>query len=481
MMKRVVLRAAAPILTLTAAAWAQTDVRSQNPLSGSVITGTATAEELPLSLEDAIRRGLKNNLAGLLDSQNRRSVEGARLRVLAALLPNLSARVSESSEQVNLAAFGFRGLPGVPQIVGPFAIGDARATLSQAILNFESINSSRAASQNVRAAQFAYQDTRDLVTLAVGDMYLDAVATESRVTLARAQLETDRALYQQAVDYKTSGLVPAIDVLRAQVEMESQQQRVIFYENDFEKKKLSVARAIGLPLDQKIRLTDKLPNSPAPPVDLPTLLDRALKGRGDYQSATASVKAAEATRKAALAERYPSLDFDGNYGTIGPSFSSNSHGTYLAEVGLNIPIFPGGRIRGDVLDADAQLQKRKAELADLRGRIEFDLKTALLDIQASAKQVEVTADARNLAAEQLGQARDRFKAGVADNLEVVQAQQAVAMADENYVSSLYTFSLAKGALVRSIGGAENLFRDFVLGQSPVLAPPAGAARRNQQP
>ncbi|MGH9665454.1 MAG: TolC family protein, partial [Bryobacteraceae bacterium] len=408
--------------------------------------------------------------------------EAARLRSLASLLPNINASVSETSQQVNLAAFGFSGLPGVPQIVGPFGITDARTSLSQAILNFESRNSLHARAHEERAAQFTYRDTRDLVTLAVGDMYLDAVASESRVSLARTQLETDRALYQQAVDFKKSGLVPAIDVLRAQVEMESQQQRVIVDENDLEKKKLSLGRAIGLPSDQKIRLTDPLPNSPVPAADPAQLLARALKGRGDYQSAMAKVEAAESIRKAALAERYPSLNFNGNYGAIGPS-PANSHGTYAASVGLNIPIFQGGKVRADALDADAQLEKRKAELADLRGRVEYEIKTALLDIQASAKQVDVASDTKKLAGEQLNQARDRFKAGVADNLEVVQAQQSVASADENYVSSLYTFSLAKGALVRAIGGAENLFRDFVLGQAPALTPPTNptvspATRKN---
>lgn len=473
----------ATFVLIAGGARAQSQNRSsENPLAGSVTEGTATAEELPLSLEDAIRRGLKNNLAGLLDSQDRRSAEAARLRTLASLLPNVSASLSDTSQQVNLAAFGFSGFPGIPTIVGPFNISDARATLSQAILNFESRNSLHARKQEVRAAEFTYQDTRDLITLAVGDMYLDTVASQSRVSLARTQLDTDRALYQQAVDYKQSGLVPAIDVLRAQVEMETQQQRVIVDENDLEKKKLSLGRAIGLPSDQKFRLTDALPNSPVPPADPAQLLAHALKGRGDYQSAMAKVEAAESMRKAALAERYPSLNFNGNYGSIGPS-PVNSHGTYAASIGVNIPIFQGGKVRADKLDADAQLEKRKAELADLRGRVEYQIKTALLDIQASQKQVQVAADAQRLAGEQLNQARDRFKAGVADNLEVVQAQQAVAGADENYVSSLYTLNLAKGALVRAIGGAENLFRDFVLGQAPALTPGANpttspATRKN---
>lgn len=473
-MRKPVIYGVAALVAISAAGRAQNVTVSQNPLSGSVTEGTATAEELPLSLEDVIRRGLKNNLAGLLSSQDQRSAEAARLLALADLLPNINASVRETSEQVNLAAFGFSGLPGVSKIVGPFGLTDARATLSQAILNFENRNSLHARAHEVRAAQFSYKDTRDLVTLAVGDMYLDTVATESRVALAHTQLETDQALYRQAVDFKNSGLVPAIDVLRAQVEMEAQQQRVIADENDLEKKKLALGRAIGLPSDQKYKLTDSLPNTPIPAADPAQLLAGALKNRADYQSAMAKVSAAESMRKAAVAERYPSVDFNGNYGTIGPSLA-NSHGTYEASVGLNIPIFQGGKVRADVLDADAQLEKRKAELADLRGRVEYEIKTALLDIQASARQVQVAADAKKLAGDQLDQARDRFKAGVADNLEVVQAQQAVAAADENYVSSLYTFSVAKGALVGAVGGAENLFRDFVLGQAPSLTPGATAS------
>ncbi|MEO7142852.1 MAG: TolC family protein, partial [Bryobacteraceae bacterium] len=224
---------------------------------------------------------------------------------------------------------------------------------------------------------------------------------------------------------------------------------------------------------QKFRLTDTLPHTPMPPVDVPLLLDHAYKTRADYAGALEKVRAAESTRRAALAERYPSLDFNGNYGAIGQTLA-NSHGTYAASVGLNIPIFQGGRTRGDVLDAGTELEKRQAELDDLRGRIEYEVQTALLDIQASAKQVEVAGDARQLSGDALAQSRDRFKAGVADNLEVIQAQQAVATANENYVSSLFTLSLGKGALVRSIGGAEGLFRDFVLGKIPILGAPGAS-------
>ena len=447
-----------------AAASAAQDPRAASPFSGSVRQGAATPGELPLSLEDTITRGLKNNLAALEDFQDRRAAEGARLRVRADLLPNLTAGLTETSQQINLKAFGFSSFPGFPVIVGPFGLTDARAMLKQTILNFESLNDARAETQNVKAARLTYQNTRDLVVLIVGDMYLDAVASQSRVELARAQYETDRALYRQAVDYKQNGLVPAISVLRAKVEMEGQEQRVIFYENDFAKKKLALARAIGLPQEQKIRFTDALPKTPVPPADLQTLLDLAYKGRSDYQSAVAKVQSGEASRKAALAERYPTVDFNANYGAIGPTLA-NSHGTYTATVGLSVPIFQGGRTRGDLLEVDAQLEKRKAELEELRGRIEYQVRAALLDIQASARQVEVTADARDLAGQQLGQARDRFKAGVTDNLEVVQAQQAVAAADENYVGSLLAFSRAKGDLVLGIGGAEKLFRDFVLGKS----------------
>lgn len=432
---------------------------------GSVPHGAATSEELLLSLADATARGLRYNLGPVIAGQGARAVRGARLVALSSLLPNMTATIGESSQQVNLAAFGFSGFPGMSQIIGPFALSDARAYASQSILNWRSIQSTRAASQDIKAADYSSLDARDIVVLVVTNLYLQAIAGASRVNAAQAQVATAEAVYNQALDYKKQGVVPAIDVLRAQVELQAQQQRLIFFRNEVEKQKLSLARAIGLPDGQPFRLTDSLPFTPAPPLTLEEAVSRAMGVRKDYQGALAGVRAAALTKKAAQAERYPSLDFNGNYGTIGPSLA-NSHGTYTAAVALNVPVFQGGRVRGHVLEADAELEQRRAQLADLRERIAFEVRTSFLDLNAANEQVQVARGAVDLARQQLTQARDRFASGVTNNLEVIQAQQAVATADENYISSVYAFNAAKAALGRAVGDAEKTIPSFLKGVNP---------------
>jgi outer membrane protein TolC len=417
-----------------------------------------------LTLSDAIEGGLKYNLGTLLSSQSVRAARGAHVVALSKLMPNLSAGATESAQQINLAGFGFPGLPGIQPIIGPFGLSDARAYLSQPILNLRSIRDNRAAGQEEKASSYSNLDARDTVVLVVTALYLQAVTGASRVDAAQAQATTAEAVYNQAVDFKQAGVVPAIDVLRAQVELRARQQRLIFFRNELEKQKLSLARAIGLPDGQRIRPTDNVPFVAAPPLTVDEAIARAYSSRMDYQSASALLRAAELKRNAAQAGRLPSLAFDGNYGTLGPSLA-NSHGTFTAAVSLNIPLFQGGRVGGEVLQADAALEQQRARLEDLRGAIAYEVRTAFLDMTAAGEEVGVARGAVDLAQQQLTQARDRFAAGVTGNLETVQAQEAVATANEDYISSLYTYNAAKASLARAIGGAERLIPAFLQGVS----------------
>lgn len=438
---------------------------AQDRFQGSVPSGAATGERLSISLPDAIARGVKSNLGALLANQDVRSAQGARWVALSQILPNVTTKTSEASQQINLAAFGFSAFPGIGQIVGPFSIFDTRGYLSQSLLNFRSLYNSRSATADQKATAFSSQDARDVVALVVTGLYLETGAGASRIEAARAQVDAAQAVYSQAADFLKNGVVPAIEVLRAQVELQTQQQRLISYRNDVEKLKLRLARAIGLPDGQPFELTDKIPYAPPPALKLEEAMDRAYASRMDYQSVAARVHSAELARKAAEADRLPSANFDANYGVNGPSLP-HSHGTYTAGVSLDIPIFQGGRVRGEVLEADAQLEQRKAELADLRGRIAFEIRAAYLDLASAGDQVQVATSTVALAERQLTQARDRFAAGVTGNLEVVQAQEAVATSNENYISSLYTYNTAKATLARAMGNAEKTIPSLLQGVMP---------------
>jgi outer membrane protein TolC len=198
------------------------------------------------------------------------------------------------------------------------------------------------------------------------------------------------------------------------------------------------------------------------PLPLETYLQRAYTSRADYQAAQAQVRAAELSRRAAAAGRYPSLDLGANIGDIGVT-PSQSNGTWQVNGGISIPIFAGNRVHGDVLEADAQLKQARSKLGDLRGEIDYEVRTALLDLDAAAQQVEVARSSVDLAEQALTQSQDRFTAGVADNLEVVQAQESVARAHESYIQSLYAHNLAKVELAHAIGDAEEGVKRFLKG------------------
>jgi outer membrane protein TolC len=435
----------------------------QSPFLGGVPSGEATPGVLALSLKDAIDRGLKYNLGPLLSEQGTRAARGARLRALSDLLPKLSWQTAEARQQINLQAFGFSGFPGIPTIVGPFNTFDTRAYLSQTILDFRALNGAKAEAENLKVAEFSYQDSRDLVVLVSADLYLAANAASSRVDAATAELKTAQAIYDRAVDMKKAGTVPGIDVLRAQVELQAEQQRLMYVQNAFQKQKLILARAIGLPTGQEFELSDKVPYTPAPPLPLEQAVAVALKSRSDFQSAEALVQAAESNKKAARGEGLPALRFNADYGDIGLS-PGNSHGTFTVAANLRVPIFQGGLVRGKVLQADAMVRQRQAQRDDLRSRIDFEVRTAMMDLKSTGDQVQVAMSAENLATEQVKQAQDRFAAGVATSLEVVQAQEALATADENYISSLFNFNVAKATLARSMGQGEEAVKQFLGGE-----------------
>jgi outer membrane protein TolC len=434
----------------------------QNPFLGGAPPGTAQPGVMPLSLTDAINHGLKYNLGILMSHQATEQARGARMRALSKLLPQVSAGASEANLQINLKAYGFPGLPGQSPIVGPFSVFDVRGYVDQPILDLEDLHQARAESENVKAARYTYQNARDLVVLVSANLYLQAIAGSSRVSAAQAEVETAQAVYDRATDLKKAGMVPGIDVLRSQVELQAQQQRLIYLQNQFETEKLALARAIGLPVAQRFRLTDQAPYAPPPPITLAQAITRALATRADYKGLEAQVHAAESLKKAARSEGLPTLDFHADYGDIGPS-PGNSHGTYTVAASVKIPLFQGGKVRGDVMQANALLKQRESELKDLQNKIEYQVRTAMMDLKSSEDQVHVARSTQGLAHQQLEEARDRFAAGVVNSLEVVQAQQAVATADENYISSLYRYNVAKASLARALGLAEETFKQMTGG------------------
>ncbi len=437
---------------------------TQNPFLSSVPEGKATGTVLPLSFKEAIDRALRSNLGLLLSSDSSLTARGKKWEELSRLLPALSASANQSAQQIDLAALGFRfNFPGVPPVIGPVGTFDARFYLSAPLFDWHSVERERGARAYEIAARYKYNDARELVVLAAGNEYLLSLSAAARVDAAQAELETAQALFTKARDQQTAGVSPAIDTLRAQVEFQTRQQQLIVARNNYAKQKLALARTIGLPPGQEFNLTDQAPYKPLAPMSVEQALQRAYMGRADYQAAAQELRAAEQFRRAATAEHLPTLDISGNYGAAGVN-AGDSHGVFLAGATLAIPIFAGGRTHADVLQAEATLRQSRQQLESLRAQIDYDVRSALLDLAAASDQVQVARSALDLANQTLVQARDRFTAGVADNLEVIEAQDTVASANENYIGSLYAHNVAKILLARAIGFAEQGVKQYLEGK-----------------
>jgi len=439
-------------------------METSSPFSGSVPSKLEPGT-LQISLEDAMARGLKQNLGQLLSNEDIRSARGERWTQLSKLLPNVTTQSSVEASQIDLATLGLSiPIAGFPAVVGPFSYFDSRAYMTQTLFDWKAINNTRSSTQSVESKKYTYKDARDLVVQAVGYTYLQGIADEARIETAEAQVKTAQTLYDQASDQVKAGISPAIDALRARVELQRRQQQLIQARNDFDVQKLTIARVIGLAPGQQFDLTDKSLYAPFSGMPLEDALKRAYASRQDFQAALAEVHAAEYSRKAAVAGYYPTLTFDADYGAAGQHPATSSHGVFDVRGTLTIPIFQGNSVHGDILKADAQLTQSRERLEDLRAQIDADVRTAFFNLKSSAELVAVARSNVGLAEETLRQSSDRFAAGVTDTVEVVQAQEGVASAHDQYISSLYAYNYAKIYLARALGLAEEGVKEFFQGK-----------------
>jgi len=289
-----------------------------------------------------------------------------------------------------------------------------------------------------------------LVVLVVGNAYLLALADETRISSVEAQVATAKISLDQAVANHQAGTAPKLDELRARVDYQSLQQQLIVSKNALEKDKLALARTIGLPLAQSFTLADKAPYAAFDQLDVKAAIQQAHQNRKDLAAMAEQTKAAEEQRKAATADRLPTLTANADYGDIGVNVN-HSHGTFDATGALSVPLFKEYALRGEAQQAQAKLDTQRAELSDKQAQVDADVRDALLDIESSQKQVEVARSSVDLASEALSEAQQRYANGVSDNLAVSQAEQSVAQANDQYVTSLYRHNVAKLSLARALG------------------------------
>ena len=430
---------------------------------GGVPTGTRTAEPMAISIAGAIRGALEHNLGVLQAEEAVDRASGGRWVALSELLPNVNGSVTETRRKTNLEAFGFPLGPTFPRVVGPYNVFDARVFLQQSVFDLHSINTVHAESHQVNAARHRYRSARELVVLVTANLYLEGLAADARAKTARAQLETAQALQAQAEDLRRGGIVAGIDVVRAEVRVSTERQRATAAQASFEKIKLQLARVIGLPTGQAITLSNEIPPVPVPEMTLEQALERAYRDRPDYLAAQERLLAAEATRSAALAEHLPSVSVSADYGAIGLTAAS-ALSTFAITGVVNIPVFNGGKTRAHIAQATADRNNRRTELDDMRAEIDYDVRSAFLDLQSTSEQLQAATRGRELSALQLAQSRDRFAAGVANNIEVIQAQEAVALANEQYIDAVFGYNLSKAVLGRALGTVEEAVAKYLGGK-----------------
>jgi outer membrane protein TolC len=444
---------------------------AQNPYAGSIQRVAAVPDVKKLSLDDAIRLGIENNLALTLANLNQESASAQKLQLANALLPNLSAHAENGVHQINLRAAGFS-----PLLLPEFGIPPAEAAhypyiakvtttvgqvnFSQALFTLAGWDVWKAAKANERAAYYGAQSSRGLVVLNVGTAYLQALAASAQVDYAVALLKTDETLLFQAREEHKAGTAANLDELRARVQYQTQQLTLIQAENDFKKAKIALNREIGLAPEQEIQLTDAAPYADLAAMTIANAKHEAYASRQDYQQIKQQIEAARFERRAAKHERFPSLTFNGNYGVTGVT-GGIYHGTFSATGELSVPIFEEAKLRGDRDVAIAQNEELRSQLDDLTNKIDQQLRDSLLDLQTAAELVRVSRSNVDLATKTLEQSTDRFQAGVDDNLAVVQAQSTLAQAQTQYVRNVYQFNQAKLGLARNLGIVDTQYKNYI--------------------
>jgi outer membrane protein TolC len=445
-----------------------------NPFFGSVTAHPVSDETLKLSLDDAVSLGLKNNL-GLKEAENsEKSLQGQKKEALQEFLPTITLTGDTGVAQHNLAALGFG-----PGVIGQFAkmfpggklpsnlsyitrddLTEGQLHFHQTLFSGPVIAAWKAAGAAERAAHFERMSARGEVVQQVASAYLHAIAAASEVDNAKALEAAAQVLLDQAHAAHEAGTASNLDELRARVQLQAQQQALISARNELEKDLILLKREIGIDPGQKIALTD-----PAPYNDLATQTPEevrtvAYKNRQDYQTLQNQAVELKAVHLAYRSQRLPTLSFGGYY-AVSQVSGVGAHGNFVAQGTLSVPLFREAKLRGDVQTAQAQLSAVDAQLADLRSHIDQQVRSALLDVDATAQLVEVARSNVELATRALSDETSRVNAGVDDNLPLVTAQATLASAQSNLVESLYQYNLSKLALARATGILEQQYRVYL--------------------
>lgn len=422
-------------------------------LPGAARTSAAPAQ---LSLSDAINLALQNNLATLSAQEERRAASGFSQQARSALLPNISGVSYQANLTTNLAALGFQAstFPGIATFIGPFNNFDARARLVQNIFDLSSIRNYQSSRQGVHIAEFRQRLAREQVSEATALTYLETLRSERNVSAAQANVGLAEALLKLAQDQRNAGVATGTDVTRAETRLAQERVNLFQAETTAEQARLNLQRVIGVPLGSPLVLTDQLTFTAEAVPQADNAVADALAHRAEVLISEAQVSMFQLERKAVRDEYLPSLQFVGDYGVSGITPTDTALPTRRVAVQLNVPIFNGGLTQGRLTVASSREHEAELQLGSVRGQVEQDVRLALATLRTSLERVRAADEAMRLAERELEMSRDRFRAGVADNLEVINAQTSLANARAAQVQALAVYNAARLNLAASLGRAE---------------------------
>jgi len=424
--------------------------------------GAQTQAPMPhrLTLREAIQRGLESNLRVLVSETRVEETAGARERRLAALFPRARAESYANLQNRNLRAFGIT-VPGAPAVVGPFSNFDFRLYAEQPLLDLQSYRNWKASEKQEQAAREDYQDVRDVIVRQVAALYLNAQAAESRARAAESRVATAEELYRLARERRGAGVATGVDVLRAQVRLADERQRVLEARNLAQQALLVLARNIGMSPGTPLELAELLAFHDVAGLSVPDALAASFARRADYLSLITQREALLEQERANRARYLPRVSVGGNFGGIGRSLG-DVRATGALQGTISMTLFDRDRA-GELKELESRVRRVERQMADLQLGIEQEIRESLLQLDSAAQEVKVAEEGQTLAQRELEMARERFQAGVASNLEVISAQDSVSRAQENYIQALTRHSDARMALARALGGTEKSYEQY-LGQ-----------------
>ena len=435
-----------------------TTADAQSSAKAQTLPAVAPTEALRLTLDQAVGLALKQNPTAQIAILTAAQSEQDKNIAQAELLPQANARISDEAEKVNLLAqFGGKTpFPGFPKSLGPYQLFSAGPSVSAPVFDLTLWQRYQAARNTANASEANSLSTREQVILLAVSQYIGTLRAVANVQASQSRVDLAQALYDQAADLQKEGVGTGIDTLRANVELQNEKQRLLEAENERETSLYGLSRLLNLDPRQKIELADSLSFFDTPQPEVEASIEAALANRQEWKAVASQIKAAEGQKRAAQDSRLPNVRFDGTFSYVGTS-GNTTLPTYTYQGSVNVPLFTGGRIRAQVVSADLEIRKLEEQRADLRNQIALDVKTALLNLDSARSEVQVANLGVQLSKEEVDQSRDRFKAGVANNIEVIQAQDSLSRANDNQIAALYRFNQARADLARSIGQMEKIY------------------------